>query len=49
MKCKEAEINTMNIKSINVFREAQSSELSLWGLFHGSKCRQAEDRQPVKS
>lgn len=31
MKCKEAEINTVNIKSINVFVEAQSSELSFWG------------------
>lgn len=32
MKYKEVEINTVNIKSINVFLEAQSSELSFAGL-----------------
>lgn len=30
MKCTEAEINTVNIKCINEFLEAQSSELRLW-------------------
>lgn len=32
MKCKEAEINSVSTKSVNVLLEAQSSELSFWGL-----------------